>query len=137
MPRSSRRRFIASAGKLTAATAVGSLASGSAWAAAPKAAFIHHVYFWLKNPENAADTTKLVEGLRKLSAVKAIRQFYISKPADTSREVIDGSYSISWLVFFKDKADEEIYQKDPIHLEFVKTCSDLWSKVVVYDSVDV
>jgi hypothetical protein len=28
-----------------------------------KNVFIHHVFFWLKNPESVADRDKLVEGL--------------------------------------------------------------------------
>lgn len=98
--------------------------------------FIHHVYFWLNNPESADDVKKLIAGLQKLSAVKTIRDFHIGKPADTNRDVIDRSYSISWMVIFDNKEDQDSYQKDAIHLKFVEECSALWKKVVVYDSVD-
>jgi stress responsive alpha/beta barrel protein len=98
--------------------------------------FVHHVYFWLANPGSAADKAALVAGLKKLSKAGTIRQFHIGQPADTSREVIETSYSVSWLLFFDEAADQESYQVDPIHLQFVKECSSLWSKVVVYDSVD-
>jgi Stress responsive A/B Barrel Domain len=97
--------------------------------------FVHHVYFWLKNADSAEDLGKLVAGLKKLSAVKTIRQFQIGKPAATSREVIDGSYAVSWLVLFDNKADQDSYQTDPIHLKFVEECSSVWQKVIVYDSV--
>lgn len=99
--------------------------------------FIHHVYFWLSNPNSEIDRQKLIEGLRKLSSVKTIRKFYIGKPANTNREVIETSYSISWLLFFENPADQDSYQVDPIHLKFVEECKHLWSKVVVFDSVDV
>ncbi|HRP31046.1 MAG TPA: Dabb family protein [Agriterribacter sp.] len=99
--------------------------------------FIHHVYFWLNSPDNQADFENLVAGLRKLSSVKTIRSFYIGKPADTHRDVIDRSYSVSWLLLFTNKADHDSYQADPIHLAFVKECKHLWKKVVVYDTVDV
>ncbi len=98
--------------------------------------FIHHVYFWLKNPSNAGDRQKLVDGLTKLSSVKTIKMFHIGKPAKTSRDVIDTSYSISWMLIFDTPEDQESYQVDPIHLKFVEECSYLWSKVLVYDSVD-
>ncbi len=98
--------------------------------------FIHHVYFWLKDSGNPDDTAALAEGLRKLSVVKTIRQFHIGQPADTSRGVIDRSYALSWMLIFDNSADQASYQTDPIHLQFVKECSHLWSKVVVYDSVD-
>jgi Stress responsive A/B Barrel Domain len=99
--------------------------------------FVHHVYFWLKEPQSKEVAAKLVEGLEGLSKVKTIQMFHIGKPADTNRDVIDRSYAISWLVLFKDKADQDAYQVDPIHLKFVEQYSHLWAKVVVYDSVDV
>lgn len=99
--------------------------------------FVHHVYFWLKNADSAEDRGKLVAGLKKLSVVKTIQQFQIGKPAATSREVIDGSYAVSWLVLFNNKADQDSYQTDPIHLKFVEECSSLWQKVVVYDSIAI
>jgi len=50
--------------------------------------------------------------------------------------VIDTSYAISWCTFFDNDADQASYQVDPIHLKFVEECSPLWTKVIVYDSVD-
>ena len=102
-----------------------------------KQIFIHHVFFWLKNPENPEDKALLLEGLRKLSAVKTIQRFHMGVPADTHRGVIERSYSISWLLVFDSLADEESYQVDPIHLQFVDTCAYLWNKVVVFDTVDL
>jgi len=99
--------------------------------------FIHHVYFWLKNPDSADDKKKLIEGLQKLSKVKTIKSFHIGQPAPTNRDVIDRSYAVSWLVLFDNAADQESYQTDPIHLKFVEECSSVWTKVVVYDSIDV
>ena len=101
-----------------------------------KNVFYHHVFFWLANPASAEDRNKLMEGLTKLSAVKTIKKFHIGKPANTSRDVIDGSYSISWLLEFANDADQASYQTDPVHLKFVEDCKHLWKKVVVYDTVD-
>jgi len=99
--------------------------------------FIHHVFFWLNNAGNKEDLDALVAGLRKLSAARSIHQFHIGKHAGTNREVIDGSYDVSWCLIFKTKEDQDNYQGDPIHLNFVKECSHLWRKVVVYDTVDM
>jgi hypothetical protein len=93
--------------------------------------FIHHVYFWLNRPESREDFDELVAGLKKLSAVETIRTFYIGKPANTNRDVIDRSYSVSWLLLFNNKADQDSYQTDPIHLKFVEECKHLCKKVVV------
>lgn len=78
----------------------------------------------------------MVDGLRKLSSVKTIREFHIGRPANTDRVVIERSYSISWFVVFSNPEDQDRYQTDPIHLQFVEECSYLWSKVVVHDSID-
>ncbi len=99
--------------------------------------FIHHVFFWLKNTGNTEDCDKLAEGLAKLSKASTIKQFHIGKPAGTSREVIDSSYAISWMLIFDNEADQAVYQTDPIHLKFIEECSYLWSKVIVYDAVDM
>jgi hypothetical protein len=133
MSKLSRRKFVTKSGLVAAAT----LAAPAFTFAAEdnKDIFIHHVYFWLKNADSAEDKAKLIEGLKKLSVVKTIQKFYIGKPADTNRDVIDHSYSISWMLMFKNKADQDSYQVDPIHLNFVKECSALWTKVIVYDSV--
>ncbi len=98
--------------------------------------FIHHVYFWLKNTGNIEDRNKLVEGLKKLSKATTIQQFHIGIPAKTNRDVIDSTYAVSWMLVFKNATDQEIYQTDPIHLKFIEDCAQLWSKVIVYDSVD-
>jgi len=136
MSSSSRRRFVVN----TSAAAIAGtfiFADSTKQRKEMKNVFVHHVYFWLKNTGNEEDLGKLVAGLKKLSAVKTIRQFHIGKPASTSREVIDGSYAVSWLVLFDNKADQDSYQTDPVHLEFIANCSMLWQKVVVYDSVDM
>ncbi len=98
--------------------------------------FIHHVFFWLKEPGSQAAREELAAGLKKLSAVKTIREFHIGLPAATSRDVVENSYSFSWMVLFDNLQDQESYQVDPIHRRFVQECSHLWNKVVVYDSID-
>jgi len=135
MPKHSRRVFLNKTGKSIAA--VGFLGTTPQNHPFQDKLFIHHVYFWLKNPNSAEDKAKLIEGLRGLSKVKTIQSFHIGQPADTNRDVIDRSYGISWMLFFKNKNDQDSYQVDPIHLDFVKNYSDLWSKVIVYDSVDI
>lgn len=102
-----------------------------------KDVFIHHVYFWLKDTANGSDLLKLIEGLKKLSVAATIQSFHIGKPANTNRDVVENTYSVSWLLLFNNKEDQDSYQTDPIHLKFVEECSGLWSKVVVYDTVGI
>jgi hypothetical protein len=98
--------------------------------------FVHHVFFWLVNPASREDKTALITGLKKLSAVETIRSFHIGEPASTNRDVIEKSYSVSWMLIFDNLEDEEIYQSHPLHKKFIEECSMLWKKVVVHDSVD-
>jgi len=98
--------------------------------------FLHHVYFWLNEPGNDSHKQQLIEGLKKLSKVETIREFHIGQPANTNREVIERGYSVSWLLLFDNAADQDSYQTDPIHLKFVDECKHLWSKVIVYDSIN-
>ncbi|MBC7827540.1 MAG: Dabb family protein [Chitinophagaceae bacterium] len=137
MKNSSRREFIRDSAKTAAGIGFISLTSNSEFAmTASKNLFVHHVYFWLNNPDSSEELKKLLEGLQKLSTVKTIKMFHIGKPAGTNRDVIDGSYSVSWLLLFNNRADQDSYQTDPIHLKFIDECKHLWKKVVVYDSID-
>ena len=131
MKKTTRRNFLQTT---TLASVAVSTASASEKVAA-KETFVHHVYFWLKNPNSEADKTKLLEGLEALSKVPEIKMVHIGTPASTNRSVIERSYSVSWLLFFDNLEQEEIYQKHPIHLKFVADYSHLWEKVIVYDSV--
>lgn len=99
---------------------------------------IHHVFFWLENPQSKDDLAKLLKGLNTLKQIEVIRQIHIGVPASTQqRDVVDASYSASELMIFDDIASQETYQDHPIHKKFVENCSHLWSRVVVYDSIDV
>jgi hypothetical protein len=98
--------------------------------------FVHHVFFWLNHPESAADQAALVAGLKKLAAVPIILQSHIGVPALANRDVIDSTYSVSWLTVFNEQSDEIVYQDHPIHIDFVNECKHLWTRVLVYDSLD-
>lgn len=127
----SRRKFLVSSG----IAAVGVSTESQAGFQKSKDLFVHHVYFWLKNPDKATEKVKLLEGLNKLAKVPTIKMVHIGTPAATNRSVIEKGYAFSWLCFFETAADEEVYQKHPIHLKFVEDYSHLWEKVIVYDSV--
>jgi hypothetical protein len=126
----SRRTFIAT----TAAVAVVPLAGAAAVNTYPK--LIHHVFFWLKNPQSKDDLAKLLTGLRTLTKIESVRGAHFGVPASTEkREVVDNSYSASEVLFFDDAAGQKIYQDHAIHQKFVADCSHLWERVVVYDAI--
>lgn len=131
MKKMSRRGFVKNT---SLAAAAASIALPEESAPKKKNLFVHHVYFWLKNPDSAADKAKLIEGLETLVKIPKIRTAHIGTPAATNRSVIDRSYAVSWLLIFDNMEDEEAYQKHPDHLKFVENYSHLWEKVIVYDS---
>ena len=130
MAKTNRRNFLQKAGLSALAT--------SPLLAAPerkKELLVHHVFFYLKDPQNAQDEAKLLEGLEKLAKISTVKLSHIGRPARTSGEAIEKGYSLSWLCFFKNLIEEEIYQTDPVHVKFLEEYSHLWEKRVVYDAL--
>ena len=99
--------------------------------------FIHHVFFWLKQPVTQEIRNKFEQALKELVKVETIVDYHLGVPASTDREVIDTTYSYSLLVLFRNKEDQDIYQTHPKHLKFIEDCQDLWERVVVYDTVSI
>jgi len=102
-----------------------------------KGALIHHVFFWLKEPDNKAHRKQFEKALEDLIKVETIKVSHIGVPAETEeRGVVENSYTYSYMVMFDSLEDQNIYQKHPLHLKFIEENEHLWEKVVVYDSVD-
>lgn len=134
MSSSNRRKFLGTAAAIAAGTAAAAMPfSGKA----PKYPVVHHVFFWLKNPDSKEDRAKLVAGVKSLSKIPTVKELRVGVVASTEkRDVVDNSWAVSELMFFSDLAGQEAYQTHPIHLEFIKNCSPLWDKVIVYDAVE-
>jgi|SRR4051812_13662178 hypothetical protein len=133
MTTSSRRKFIATAAVL----GTGAAASGMPAEPIQKKQLVHHVFFWLKNPDSVADRDKLVEGVKTLAKIETIRKLHVGVLASTEkRDVVDTSWAVSELMFFDDLDGQAVYQSHPLHQAFIKNYSHLWSKVVVYDAME-
>lgn len=134
MSKVSRREFVATATLVT-------LGAATVPAIAMKKnppRLVHHVFFWLKNPNSTADRDKLVAGVKSLAKIETIRQLHVGVPASTEkRDVVDNSYAVSELMYFDNVEDQKIYQDHPIHQQFIKEHSMLWDRVVVYDVMEV
>jgi len=98
--------------------------------------FVHHVFFWLKEPKNQEVRLQFENGLQKLITIPEIQSSHIGTPVESAREVVDDSFSYSYMAFFKNKEDQSIYQTHPVHLKFIEDCQHLWEKVIVYDAMD-
>ena len=96
--------------------------------------FSHVVIFWTK-PElsNAAD--ELVAGMEKyLRPIPGVLSFHVGRMAKSHRDVVDQSYQVALNLVFPDKATQDAYQVDPLHLEFVEKCfKPNCARAVVYD----
>ena len=136
MSTSNRRKFLATAATVAAGTVT---ASAMPVINAPgKYPVVHHVFFWLKNPGSLEDRNQLIAGLKTLSKIETVKELHVGIVASTEkRDVVDKSWDVSELIFFKDLAGQATYQSHPIHLEFIKNCSHLWEKVIVYDAIEV
>ncbi len=99
--------------------------------------FVHHVFFWLKNPENKNVRVKFEKALKELITIETIVEKHLGMPVSTTREVVDSTYTYSLFVAFRNKEDHDIYQSHPTHLKFIKDFEDLWERVVVYDAVSI
>lgn len=132
MTKQTRRTFLASAPLLT-------LATTSAMANPPVTSpLIHHVFFWLKNPNSKEDLEKLIKGINTLKKTETMNDFRIGRPARTpKRDVVDDSYAVSLFTTFSNLMVHDTYQEHPVHKKFVTDYSHLWSKVQVYDSMDI
>lgn len=134
MNKSNRRKFIGTAAALAVGTAASAMPLSSMKKNYP---VVHHVFFWLKNPDSKEDRDKLVAGVKALSKIPTVKELHVGVVASTEqRDVIDTSWGVSELMFFSDLEGQATYQTHPIHLEFIKNYSHLWDKVIVYDAVE-
>lgn len=95
---------------------------------------VHHVLFWLKEPDSAEDREKLLEGLNSLRTVEHPRLITIGSPSGINRPVVDRSYSFSLMILFDSMEQHDAYQVHPAHKKFISEYAYLWSKVVIYDA---
>ena len=103
---------------------------------ADSTAFIHMVFFWLREGADADVAAKLAQGCRThLTGIPGVLRLDVGFPAGTPRDVVDSSYGVALLVEFADSAAHDVYQDHPDHLRFIAECSSLWSRVQVYDTL--
>lgn len=94
--------------------------------------FVHMVFFWLQDETAADEFMRSTEAF--LKQVKVIKAYHLGKPAGTPRDVVDNSYTVSLVVTFDSKEDQDLYQNHPIHVQYVEEHKDKWHKVQIYDS---
>jgi len=99
---------------------------------------LHTVYFWLRPGISDADRAAFVTGAKALATAPTVAAAYVSRPADTpARDVTDHTFDYSLHLMFKDVADHNAYQIDPVHLRFVADHGEKFATVKVYDGTAV
>jgi len=100
--------------------------------------FAHTVFFWFKSPDNAEDRKTFETSLQKFLDNSAYaKTSFIGVPPQASRDVVDGSFTYSLIVTFESAEAQQAYQDEAPHKVFIEESSDLWEKVIVYDSKGV
>lgn len=96
---------------------------------------VHTVIFWLKNDLSDEERSTFFKEVATLGTIPSVEDFHLGTPARTpKRPVIDDSYDCAVTVVLQDLAAQDQYQIDPIHQEFIDTCSSFWERVVIYDA---
>jgi len=93
----------------------------------------HNVYLWLKDDLSNSEVMEFEKGLETLTTTPLVISGYYGKPANTSRAVVDNTYSYGLTLLFKNTIDHNLYQADPVHLAFVDKNASKWIRVLVYD----
>jgi len=96
---------------------------------------VHTVIFWLKKDLSEDQQVVFTNEVKTLGEISSVESFHIGTPAPTpKRPVIEDSYDYAITVVLKDMEAHDDYQVDPIHLDFIDKCKDMWERVVIYDA---
>ena len=96
--------------------------------------FVHHVFFWMNEGITPDDFKPFEKGVSTLPTIDLVKFGDVGTPASTDRPIIERSYSYSLLLVFENKTAHDEYQTHPVHLKFIEDCSNLWVRVLIYDS---
>ncbi|MEL6633269.1 MAG: Dabb family protein [Bacteroidota bacterium] len=98
--------------------------------------FVHMVFFWLKEPENGAVKQAFTEAIGDFLTInEQVVSYHLGAPANTSREIVDNSYTFCLIVTFEDREGHDAYQVSDSHQELLKLTRPFWEKVQIYDSM--
>ena len=96
---------------------------------------VHTVIFWLRKDLSEDQKVVFTNEVKILGEIPSVENFHLGTPAPTpKRPVIEDSYDYAITVVLKDMNAHDDYQVDPIHLDFINKCKDMWERVVIYDA---
>ena len=100
-------------------------------------ALIHNVFFTLHDGSEAA-IGELTAACHKYLKDHPGVIYFAAGPLvpDLARPVNDRTFHVALTVAFASKADHDIYQTAPDHLEFIRLHKPSWATVRIFDSYD-
>ena len=96
--------------------------------------FVHSVYFWLNEDISQNDRQLFYRTLLSLKKVKSVKKLYVLTPAGTPRDIVDNSYDFALIIHFKNRAAQDDYQVDPLHVEAANVMLPFVDRLIVYDA---
>ncbi len=100
--------------------------------------FVHAVYFWLHEPENAAHRAQFEASiLQFMNDSQYVTWWHVGTPAGTDRPVVDNSWTYCLHVTLRSAAEHDLYQAEPAHKRFIAEAGHVWKRVQIYDSISL
>lgn len=93
----------------------------------------HIVIFWIDKPY-LENREKFLAEAKKLSQIPDVLEYRCGIPLPSTRGAVDDSFAVGISMTFPSQEAADLYQKDPIHLEFLeKGFKPYVKRFVVYD----
>lgn len=99
-------------------------------------AFVHSVYIWLKNPNSAEDRAAFEASMdRFMERSLYAKTKFLGTPPKATREIVDDTYTYNLIVTFASAEEQDLYQTEKAHLDFIEESNHLWDKIAIYDAL--
>lgn len=99
-------------------------------------AFVHSVYIWLKDPGSAEDRAAFEASMEKfMDNTLYAKTKFLGTPPKATRDIVDDTYTYNLIVTFASAEDQDRYQTEQAHLDFIEESNHLWNKIVIYDAL--
>ncbi len=94
---------------------------------------VHNVFFWLRPDLTDDQKQQFRQGVEDLADVDTVNDLLVGECVPSKRSVVVSDYSFGLVVTFDDQQAADVYQDHPLHQEFIRQFSGMWTKVAVYD----
>lgn len=96
---------------------------------------VHSVYFWLNDDVDEAGHQAFRDAVMELEAISTVQRMFVGPAADTNEPgITDNTFDLALIVWYKNRADYDAYQTDPLHTAFVESQKAKFKQVKVMDN---